>query len=162
MHLWSWGIERFCSVILCISYKVIDVPAPVVNSGNFEGCHFQHWGARSLRRQPRARNALSFGTKVLKMAPEELLKWKRPVWDFILHFLFTGLLFHLIMEALFPPHFFRFVFFGMRTWFLPISKKGKCICLPFFGMYLPFFEIRKNHVLIQKKTYKSGLAFFYY
>ena len=25
-----------------------DVPAPVVNSGNFEGCHFQLWGAREL------------------------------------------------------------------------------------------------------------------
>ena len=69
-----------------------------------------------LRRKPRARNALSFGTEVLKMAPKELPELKQPVGDFILRFLFTGLLFHLIMENLFPPLFSDlYVFFGMRT-----------------------------------------------
>ena len=42
--------------VLCIPEKegegsilrqgILDVPSPVVNSGNFEGCHFQHGGAR--------------------------------------------------------------------------------------------------------------------
>ena len=66
-----------------------------------------------LRRQPMACNALSFSTEVLKTAPEELPVLKRLVGDFDLHFLFTGLLFHLIMQTLFPPLFFRF--FGMPT-----------------------------------------------
>ena len=39
-----------------------------------------------LRQQPTARNALSFGTEVLKIAPKELPELKRPVGDFILRF----------------------------------------------------------------------------
>ena len=33
------------------SNLVIDVPAPVLNFGNFEGCHFQHLGARERERE---------------------------------------------------------------------------------------------------------------
>ena len=55
-----------------------------------------------LRRQPRARNALSFGTEVLKMAPEELPELTTGGGFHFTYFIYwTGLLFHLIMETFF-------------------------------------------------------------
>ena len=115
-----------------------------------------------LRRQPRARNALSFGTEVLKMAPEELPELTTGGgFNFTFFIYWTGLLFHLIMETFFSffpctwqPCFLLFSsdfwnayvnhvcipkVFGMCTWIT-----NECIFY-FFDSFVLFFGIRLNH-----------------
>ena len=105
-----------------------------------------------LRRQPRARNALSFGTKVLKMAPEELPEITTGGgFHFTFFIYWTRLLFHLIMETFFTVHgnpvsssflqirkSFVCLFFGIN---LNHKQLLRFVC-PFFGIRLPFFGIR--------------------
>ena len=84
-----------------------------------------------FRRQPRARNALSFGTEVLKMAPEELPELTTGGgFHFTFFIYWTGLLFHFIME-----NFFMFT----ATLFLLLFVR---FVFNIYAFVYPFFEIR--------------------
>ena len=114
-----------------------------------------------LRRQPRAHNALSFGTEVLKMAPEELPELMTGGGFHFMFFIYwTGLLFHLIMETFFPffpvhgnPVSSSFLqIFGMHTWityafqkFLECVRESQTNVFFTSQIRLSFFGTCLNH-----------------
>ena len=124
----------------------IDVPAPVVNSGNFEGCHFQHWGARERVKRRAVCNrgssrgcillwaflslSLSLALKCWKWQPKELPELTTGGgFHFTFFYLLDWTSFSLNNGNLFFPFFFFFLFFFFFFFF-------KCSWQPCFFYYL--------------------------
>ena len=119
--------------------KILDVPSPVVIRAILRVAIFsievpEAKSIMRLRQQPRARNALSFGTEMLKRAKPEESRELTTGGGFHFTFLFiywTGLLFHLIET------FFLNLF--MATLFLLLFVR---FISNIYAFVYPFFEIR--------------------